>query len=153
MQYSNLAPADNYTIYNKGIITDEKIKILTNLYQPIIGYTAVSLYLTFYNDLNKKEVESRKYTHHHLMTSMQLKLDSILDARYKLEGIGLLKTYIKEGDIDEYLYILYSPLSAYEFFNHPILNVVLYNNLGKMEYVSVTKNTDCTPNPIVNIII
>ena len=139
MQENNIAPADNYTIYNKGIITNEKIKILTNLYQPIIGYSAVSLYLTLFNDLNKKEIESRKYTHHHLMTSMQLKLDSILDARYKLEGIGLLKTYIKEGSIDEYLYILYSPLSAYEFFNHPILNVVLYNNIGVYEYENLQK--------------
>ena len=128
------APADCYTIYNKGIITSEKIKILTNLYQPIIGYTAVSLYLTLFNDLNQKQCDNNSYTHHHLMTSMQLKLDSIIDARYKLEGIGLLKTYIKQGEIDEYMYILYSPLSAYEFFNHPILNVVLYNNIGVREY-------------------
>ena len=139
METINLAPADNYIIYNKGIITDEKIKILTNLYQPIIGYTAVSLYLTLLNDLNKKEIESKVYNHHHLMTSMQLKLDSILDARFKLEGIGLLKTYIKQGEIDEYLYILYSPISAYEFFNHPILNVVLYNNIGIKEYESLQK--------------
>lgn len=40
MQDFKLEPADKYFIYNKGIITSEKIKILTNLYQPIIGYTA-----------------------------------------------------------------------------------------------------------------
>ena len=43
------------------------------------------------NDLNRDNID---YTHHHLMTLMQLKLDSILDARLKLEGIGLLKTYL-----------------------------------------------------------
>lgn len=118
MQDFKLEPADKYFIYNKGIITSEKIKILTNLYQPIIGYTAISLYLTFYNDLNNKSQESLEYTHHHLMTNMQLKLDSIIDARRKLEGIGLLKTYLKRGEIDNYVYILYSPLSSYEFFNH-----------------------------------
>ena len=126
----NLAPADTYIIYNKGIITDDKIKILSNLYQPIIGSRAVSLYLTLFNDLNRKSDSSKLYTHHHLMTSMQLKLDDIIDARLKLEGIGLLKTYLKKGEIDEYIYILYSPISAYEFFNHPILNVFLYNNIG-----------------------
>ena len=134
MQDFKLEPADKYFIYNKGIITSEKIKILTNLYQPIIGYTAISLYLTFYNDLNNKSQESLEYTHHHLMTNMQLKLDSIIDARRKLEGIGLLKTYLKRGEIDNYVYILYSPLSSYEFFNHPILNIVLYNNIGAVEY-------------------
>ena len=134
MQDFKLEPADKYFIYNKGIITSEKIKILTNLYQPIICYTAISLYLTFYNDLNNKSQESLEYTHHHLMTNMQLKLDSIIDARRKLEGIGLLKTYLKRGEIDNYVYILYSPLSSYEFFNHPILNIVLYNNIGAVEY-------------------
>ena len=127
----NLTPADVYKIYNKGIITDDKIKILISLYEPIIGYSAISLYLTLLNDLNKNNID---YTHHHLMTLMQLKLDNILDARLKLEGIGLLKTYLKEGEVDEYIYILYSPLSAYEFFNHPILNIVLYNNIGAKEY-------------------
>ena len=129
-----LAPADKYIIFNKGIINDEKIKILTTLYQPIIGSTATSLYLTFFNDLNKKNKESEELTHHHLMTLMQLKLEIIQEARYRLEAIGLLKTYLKEGEIDEYIYILYSPISAYEFFNHPILNVVLYNNIGAYEY-------------------
>ena len=134
MQNINLAPADLYIVNNKGIITNEKLKILTNLYQPIIGYTAVSLYLTLLNDLDNLKKENKIYTHHHLMTSMQLKLDNIQDARYKLEGIGLLKTYIKTSEIDEYMYILYSPLSAYDFFNHPILNIVLYNNIGAKEY-------------------
>ena len=133
MQKIDLAPADKYIIYNKGIITDDKIKILTSLYQPIIGSQATSLYLTLFNDLNQKSI-SLELNHHHLMTLMQLKLESIKDARYRLEAIGLLKTYLKQGEIDEYIYVLYSPISAYEFFNHPILNIVLYNNIGSVEY-------------------
>ena len=138
MKKLNIQPADIYIIHSKGIITNEKVQLLINLYQPLIGSIAVSLYLTLLNDLNKKDI-NKNYTHHHLMTSMQLKLDNIMDARYKLEGIGLLKTYVKEGEIDEYLYTLYSPLSAYEFFNHPILNIVLYNNIGAVEYENLQK--------------
>lgn len=131
MKFENLTPADKYIIYSKSIITDDKIKILTNLYQPIIGSLATSLYLTLLDDLNQENIE---YTHHHLMTLMQLKLDSIKEARYKLEGIGLLKTYLKTNEVNNYVYVLYSPISAYEFFNHPILNIVLYNNIGSLEY-------------------
>lgn len=128
----DLAPADIYTVYSKGIITSEKQTILTNLYQPIIGSNATILYLTLLNDLRNNE--SNSYNHHHLMTLMQLKIEVLLSARYRLEAIGLLKTYIKQGEIDKYMYVLYSPLSAYEFFNHPILNIVLYNNIGVLEY-------------------
>ena len=104
------------------------------LYQPIIGYTAVSLYYTLIDDLDRSEVMSHDLTHHHLMATMQLKLDDIVIAREKLEACGLLKTYYKAGNINQFVYLIYSPMSAHEFLNHPILNVVLYNNLGKKEY-------------------
>lgn len=133
MEKYDLAPADKYLVYSKGIINEDKQKVLTNLYQPIIGSTAISLYLTLLDDLNKKDL-SNNFNHHHLMTLMQLKLEIIKEARYRLEAIGLLKTYLKKGEIDEYLYVLYAPISAYDFFNHPILNIVLYNNIGTTEY-------------------
>jgi replication initiation and membrane attachment protein len=104
------------------------------LYQPIIGHTAVSLYFTLIDDLEKREFMSSELTHHHLVSTMQLRLNDIIIAREKLEAVGLLKTYYKEGNVNNYVYVLYSPLSINEFFNHPILSVVLYNNLGKKEY-------------------
>jgi len=134
MKNLTILPADTYTVVNKTIINDETRKIITMLYQPIIGFCAVSLYFTLIDDLDKLEIMSDDFTHHHLMTIMQLKLDDIVDARKRLEGVGLLKTYIKSGNINNYVYQIYSPISVHEFFNHPILNVVLYNNVGKKEY-------------------
>ena len=139
MRNITILPADTYIVVNKTVLNEEDKKIITMLYQPIIGYTAVSLYLTLIDDLNKIEIMSEDMTHHHLMTTMQLKLDDIVIAREKLEGIGLLKTYFKEGNINSYVYMIYSPVSASDFFNHPILNVVLYNNLGKTEYNKLVK--------------
>jgi replication initiation and membrane attachment protein len=104
------------------------------LYQPIIGYQAISLYESLKDDLDKQGIISEEYTHHHLMSTMQLSLQEIIVAREKLEGIGLLKTYIKEENTNNYVYLLYSPLTPEELFNHPILNIVLYNNIGKQEY-------------------
>ena len=107
------------------------------LYQPIIGFAAISLYYTLLDNLKEQEMMSEEFTHHHLMTTMQLKLDDIIIAREKLEAIGLMKTYMKKDNINQYVYCLYSPLEASEFFNHPVLNIVLYNNLGKKEYEKI----------------
>ena len=134
MKTRTILPADTYVVVNKTVIDDSDRKLVSMLYQPIIGYSAVSLYFTLLDDLDKSEVMSGDLSHHHLMSLMQLKLDDIVMAREKLEACGLLKTYYKEGSVNQYVYLIYSPMSAHEFFNHPILNVVLYNNLGKQEY-------------------
>ena len=131
---SIILPADTYIVVNKTIITETDKKIVTTLYQPIIGNTAVSLYFTLIDDLLKREIMSNEETHHHLMSTMQIKLENLVIAREKLEAVGLLKTYVKKEDVNNYVYVLYSPMSASEFLNHPILNVVLYNNIGKKEY-------------------
>ena len=129
-----LLPADTYIVINRTILSLEDKKKITMLYQPIIGHTAVSLYLTLVDDLEKSQFMSEEQTHHHLVSTMQLKLNDIIIAREKLEAIGLLKTYVKEENVNNYVYVLYSPLSASDFFSHPILSVVLYNNLGKKEF-------------------
>ena len=134
MKSKTILPADTYTVINKTVLNDSDRKLVTMLYQPIIGYTAVSLYYTLIDDLDRSEVMSHDLTHHHLMATMQLKLDDIVIAREKLEACGLLKTYYKAGNINQFVYLIYSPMSAHEFLTHPILNVVLYNNLGKKEY-------------------
>ena len=129
-----LLPADTYIVVNKTVIKEEDKKEITMLYQPIIGHTAVSLYLTLLDDLKKSEIMSDELTHHHLVSTMQLKLQDIVIAREKLEAVGLLKSYVKEENVNNYVYVIYSPLAPSDFLNHPILSVVLYNNLGKKEY-------------------
>ena len=120
-----ILPADTYVVVNKTVLNDQDRKIVTMLYQPIIGHTAVSLYFTLIDDLDKREMMSEDYTHHHLMSTMQLKMPNIVMAREKLEAVGLLKTFFKKDHVNNYVYVLYSPMSASEFLNHPILNIVL----------------------------
>ncbi len=134
METVTLLPADIYQVVNKSFLNEEDKLILTMLYMPIIGNVPVTLYLALYNELKVNNYISSELTHHHLMTSMSLNLKDIKESRIKLEGIGLLKTYYMEGNVNSYIYELYSPISASEFFSHPIFNMVLYNNLGKEEY-------------------
>ena len=134
MKDNKLMPADTYVVVNKTIIDTEARKILTMLYQPVIGSLPIMLYFSLWSDLDKSEIISTELTHHHLITYMHISLEEIVEARKKLEAIGLLKTFYKEENINNYIYQLYSPINANDFFNHPILNVVLYTNLGKKEY-------------------
>ena len=134
MKSVSILPADSYLVVNKSFLNENDRKLLTTLYQPIIGTVAICLYFTLWSDLNKTNIISNEFTHHHLMNSMGLKLDEIVIARKKLEALGLLKTFFKEGNINNYIYELYSPLSPIEFFSNPILSSSLLASIGKKEY-------------------
>lgn len=135
---NSLLPADIYTVINQSILTEIDKKILIGLYEPIVGPIAISLYLTLWNDLDNQEFISHDYTHHHLLTILKSSLKDILLARKSLEAVGLIKSYVKKDEnINEYLYELYSPLSAHEFFSHPVLNVLLLNNIGEKEFINL----------------
>lgn len=133
MEVWSVLPADVYIVYNKTILNDFDKKMLISFYEPITGHLAISLYLTLWNDLDDEQI-SRTFTHHHLMSILKCPLNIIKEARTALEAVGLLKSYAKAGDVNNYVYELYSPLTPTEFFNHPILNIVLYNNIGQSEY-------------------
>lgn len=139
MNEVTLLPADRYVVINKTILTDADRKYLISFYEPIIGHLAISLYLVLINDLEESKGVSRDFTHHHLMSLLKTPLKILKEAREALEATGLLKTYFKKGDVNNYIYEIYSPLSPSEFFNHPILNIVLYNNIGATEYEYLKK--------------
>ena len=44
-------PADIYLVVNKTNLIESDRKIITMLYQPIIGYTSVSLYFTLIDEV------------------------------------------------------------------------------------------------------
>lgn len=130
-------PADTYVVVNKTILNDQDRKILTMLYQPIIGSVSTNLYFSLWSNLDRSEIISTEYTHHYLMTNMQMNLDEIIEARERLEGIGLLKVFYNGDNINHYIYELYSPVSAAEFFNSPILSTAFYSSVGKPEYEKI----------------
>ena len=134
METITLLPADRYLVVNKSLLTELDKEVLIAFYEPIIGPLAVSLYLTLWHDLDACELFSRNLTHHHLMSILKCNLQTIKKSRESLEALGLMKTFVKTGSINEYIYEMFSPLSPNEFFNHPILNIVLYNNIGASEY-------------------
>src|ERR1700681_4677304 len=133
--WQELVPIDRYIVAANGLLYEYDRKVLTFLYQPLIGPVCFSLYMTFWAEIEENRLWSESSTHHILMNSLGLNLKEIYDARLKLEGIGLLKTYVKEEEGDRsFIYELQPPLTPEQFFLDGMLNIYLYRKIGKNHF-------------------
>lgn len=138
--WKELVPVDRYMVRASGVLQSFDRKILTMLYQPLLGYRGFSLFMTLWSELDQDRLWGEVTTHHGIMTTMQCNLKDIHQERIKLEGIGLLKTWVKEDEHSRtFIYELQPPLSPDAFFSEPMLTIYLYNRLGKTKYLSVKK--------------
>ncbi|MFC7442875.1 replication initiation and membrane attachment family protein [Laceyella putida] len=113
---------------------------LIHLYQPMIGASAMSLYMTLAYQLPLiRAGVSEIHSHAHLLKLCSLNTEQLLKARYLLEGVGLLNTYEKKDPEQGsyYEYELIPPLSPVKFFQSDILSMTLYHFLGKEGYLAV----------------
>jgi replication initiation and membrane attachment protein len=119
-------------------LDDTDLFSLTHLYQPIVGVMGVGLYVTLHAQASKQGI-SVLLTHTYLFKLLSISHNQLLEARYQLEGVGLLRTFEKsdraEGDYLEYQVI--SPLAPLTFFQTMPLAVQLQHRLGKDEYQMV----------------
>ncbi len=121
-------------------------KILTMLYQPMIGAYAVSLYYTLYYHLSSdKTGKSSTEQQRKLFLSLDLDLSEkgrkyFIEQTSKLEAVGLLQTsrqLLVEEEEYAYEYELYAPLNATEFFRNQHLILLLRDKVGKFMLLSI----------------
>ena len=86
-------------------------KILTLLYQPLCGYGALSLYLTLWCKYESCK-DHQTFNHKNLFSSMDCTVEEFEKFRDKLEGLGLVKTLVKEHDESVYCYELYFQIQS-----------------------------------------
>ncbi|WP_237705285.1 hypothetical protein [Bacillus coahuilensis] len=136
--WSELQPVDAYQVKLKGILHEYHRQVLTFLYQPLIGPQAYSLYMTWWSSFEKEiSGTSDRYNHYYLMDVFSLNLREILEARLKLEGIGLIKSYVKKTDDERaFVYELQPPLSPEQFFQDGFLNIFLYKKLVERSFLN-----------------
>ncbi len=133
-------PVDQYNVASGGLLHDYDRKVLTFLYQPLIGPACLSLYMTLWAELEENRLWSQSGTHHNLMTIMDMNLKDIYHARQKLEAMGLLKTYVKNNeDGRSFIYELQPPLTPEQFFLDGMLNVYLYRKIGKNQFLRLKR--------------
>ncbi|NWQ42967.1 DnaD domain protein [Bacillus sp. EB106-08-02-XG196] len=133
--WQELIPIDRYLVTSNGLLHEYDRKVLTFLYQPLIGSTCLSLYMTLWAELEENRLWSESSTHHLLMNLLSVNLKDIYEARLNLEGIGLLKTYVKSDESGRsFIYELHPPLNPEQFFLDGMLNIYLYRKIGKNHF-------------------
>ena len=113
------------------MIADYDRDTLSNLYQPMIGFEALSLYMTLWSEANNERV-SPLCTHEQVFLRMRMPASAFVDARKYLEATGLLKTFVSTGnDFKIYHYELYAPKSPRGFFDDVLLYGMLVKSIGE----------------------
>ncbi|TFE00955.1 replication initiation and membrane attachment family protein [Jeotgalibacillus salarius] len=137
--WKEIQPSDAYKIQLNGQLNEKDRELLLYLYQPLLGADAISLYNILWLEVDRHTLESDVRTHKTLMDLMAVSIERIFQARIRLEGMGLLKTYLKTGESKEYAYQLQPPLSAKAFFEDPMLSVFLYRQIGTGQFQRLKK--------------
>ncbi len=126
-----LAHQDFLEVRLASLIADYDRDTLSNLYQPMIGFEALSLYMTLWSEANNEKV-SPLCTHEQVFLRMRMPASAFVDARKYLEATGLLKTFVSEGnDFKIYHYELYAPKSPSGFFDDTLLYGMLIRSIGE----------------------
>ncbi|MCK9492755.1 MAG: DnaD domain protein [Acholeplasmataceae bacterium] len=117
----------SFWIMTHGYTSSEDNKVLTLLYQPLIGTEAYGLYMMLMNLVDRTRLQSDVMSLSVLSDLLNIKEELLLNSKDKLEAIGLLSTFLKD---DIYLFRLNMPLSAKQFFLDGILGSYLRSEVG-----------------------
>lgn len=122
-----------------SIISDYDRRLLTILYQPLIGYTSLALYFTLWAEHDRKAYQEI-CTHENLFTFMQISASDFQKAKEKLEAVGLLRTYYREDKgICYFVYALYAPKQPGDFFEDPLFSGLFEKYLGHIEATKIAR--------------
>ena len=126
-----LANQDFLEVRLASFIADFDRDTLSNLYQPMIGFEGLSLYMTLWSEANNEKI-SPLCTHEQLFLRMRMPAGAFVEARKYLEATGLLKTFVSTGqDFKIYHYELYAPKSPRGFFEDALLYGMLIKSIGE----------------------
>lgn len=130
-----LLPVDGFRVLLKASLPERYQASLYHLYQPLIGVQAICLYELLVHEAELTVGTQDVYqTHHTLMNHLNLSLGEIYEARLKLEGIGLLRTYKMEKERKVFTYELLPPFSPEEFFTDYMLTQLLERHVGSKRF-------------------
>lgn len=139
MKGKSVVSYDYYVVRAASFLTNYDRKVVLRLYQPICGYGAISLFFTLWSEVDNRAMITSRRTHESIFETTGCTIAEFEQFRDKLEGIGLMKTYLakSEDGSDMYYYELYSPIPADKFLAHELYGTLL------RQKVSQTRLEEC----------
>ncbi|CAJ1227432.1 replication initiation and membrane attachment family protein [Lactiplantibacillus xiangfangensis] len=147
MQTNNepqLTPKTGLVVPSVPALSAADQAVLAELYLPLIGPLAYSLYAALRSLQSSENELSNRRSHAELLGVLGADLPSVLSARKKLEATGLLRSYYQEDELGAvYVYRLQVPMTALHFFADDLLSILLLDTVGELRYQQLA--SDFTP--------
>ncbi|KRL62377.1 DnaD domain protein [Lactobacillus psittaci] len=142
--YESADPKLTYFVLNRVDLSLKQDKILTSLYQPIIGPVAVALYYTLMHDYRHVPLKSQGKRLYQLQEILDINLKELFSSLHKLEASGLVKTYHGQmlGVGDYLAFELVDVASSKQFFNTLLLSSLLLEKVGATTFENLAKEFD-----------
>lgn len=136
--WDEVTPNAIYRVFKSLPLSKEGNDGLIYLYQPIIGPTALALYFQLIGDEgDQRELE---FIHLDCLNALNIGLPTFLEARKRLEGMGLLSVFQKEdqefGKI--FIYQLEEPLAPQAFMKDVTYSFLLNQAVGDRKFQQLT---------------
>jgi replication initiation and membrane attachment protein len=134
-----LKPNTEFIVYVPMRLSEDHREVLNQLYLPILQADVMMAYFYLHESSNHFEPLSRRF-HKEIMDALSIPLSEFMKTLEKLEGIGLVRTYVSnEAHEDLFIYELLSPMSAEAFLKDPMMSMYLYGKIGPEQF-KVKKN-------------
>jgi replication initiation and membrane attachment protein len=119
-----------FKVEKQGNTQISNLPIFTDLYLPLIGSDAFSLYAKLFT-----YQENNLTNHIDLADLLGITLDELVVARQNLEAFELIETYkINYNNENLYSYQLNQPLTNKQFFNNQFFSQMLFHQIGESLY-------------------
>lgn len=128
-----LSENDYLEVKLNSLIADYDSETIANLYQPIIGYASLAVYFTLISEAKNQAITS-VISHNQLLNRLQMAPGEFVDARKRLEGVGLLRTILEEANGSKiYHYQIFAPKTPSKFFDDALLYGMLIKAVGEVD--------------------
>lgn len=135
--WQHVKPKDYFLLRQSHPLSDQDVRVLTTIYQPLIGNAAYTLYMLLKESLQSSAEWTSGKPLSELLTILDMGIPELYQARVRLEGLGLLNVYKSKKESDQYLFELKPPLTAAQFFNDHMMKLILFEKVGEKMFKDI----------------